>query len=273
MVTIGETYSKILYVLKANAVSAITRATTGTIVVPAKHNGRLKEIRATALGTIETVVNAGGLVEIENDAIKIDCSFVIGGFTAVTEGGGGENKAEVFKVDYPQKENSTYTIYYTPYDDQSQTLEIELVWIVTGSPYTGADPKRANYMKANMVLKASAITQITVAEDHNTISIPSGKGGTLLEVQVVVFPTTETVVNAGGKCVLDSDADDWKPFELIVGGITALGGSGGGQIRADKRPCKKTISGNNTVRNDFTPYDNQSQSLGLTLLWRGPDPK
>lgn len=268
MVKVGESYSKVLYVLKASAVTSISRAETGTIDVPSGHDGRLKEIRATCLGTLETVVNGGGLVEIENDAIKIDCSFVIGGGTAVTEGGGHENKAQVFKCDFPQAGDSTYTIYYTPYDDQSQTLEIELIWEVGGRP----DPKRANYIKADMVLKASAITQITVDEDHNTIKIPKNKGGVLLSVEVVVFPTGETVVNAGGKCVLDSDSDDWKPFELIVGGFTVVGASGGGQIRPDVRPCKKTLTGNTTVRNDYTPYDNQSQSLGLTLLWRGKDP-
>lgn len=268
MAKAGQTYSEVLWVLQASAVTSISRASPGTITVPSGHDGRLKEIRASCFGTLETVVNGGGLVEIENDAIKIDCSFVIGGGTAVTEGGGHENKAEVFKVDFPQKGNSTYTVYYTPYDDQSQTLELELIWEVGAPP----DPSRANYMKADMVLKASAITQITVDDDHNTIKIPAGKGGTLLSVEVIVFPTAETVVNAGGKCELDSDSDDWSPFNLIVGGFTVVGASGGGQIRADKRPCKKALSGNTTVRNDYTPYDNQSQSLGLTLLWRGKDP-
>jgi hypothetical protein len=265
---IGETYSKVLSVLKASEVSALARASAGTIKVPKGHNGRLKEVRITSFGTLETVVCAGGLVEIENDAIKIQFSAVIGGKTAVTEGGGDENRPEIFKVDMPQKQNSTYTVYFTPYDDQGQGLQVELTWVVGAS----TDPTRANYVMADMVLKASAITQITVAEEHNTISVPEGKGGRLLEVQVICFPTLETVVLAGGKVVLDSEADNWKPFEMIIGGAGAVGASGGADIHAHKRAVNKELSGNSDVTSDFTPYDNQSQSLGLTLLWRGKDP-
>jgi len=267
MVKVGETYSKTLWILKASAVTSISRAQAGTIGVPGGHNGRLKQIRASCFGTLETVVNAGGLVEIENDAIKIDCSFVIGGMTAVGASGAGEIKGEVLDVDFPQKENSTYTIYYTPYDDQSQTLEIELIWEVGALP----DLSRPNFVKANMVLKASAITQVTVATKHNTLAIPSGKGGTLLGVGIVVFPTIETVVDAGGKVELWNDSDDWKPFEIIVGGATAVT-EGGAQVLMQKRPCKKYMSGNQNVYSDYTPYDNQSQSLGLTLFWRSKDP-
>jgi len=267
MVRKAETYSKTLYILKANAVTSISRASAGTITVPSNHNGRLKQIRASCFGTLETVVNAGGLVEIENDAIKIDCSFVIGGMTAVGASGAGEIKSQVLDVDFPQKGDSTYTIYYTPYDDQSQTLEIELIWEIDAK----ADESRPNYVKANMVLKASALTQITVASKHNTIAIPVKKGGTLLGVAIVVFPTIETVVDAGGKVELWNDSDDWKPFEIIVGGATAVT-EGGAQIEMQKRPCKKYMSGGQNVYSDYTPYDNQSQSLGLTLFWRGPDP-
>lgn len=265
----GETFSQILYVLKASGVTSIARATTGTIAVPEGLDGRVKEIRATVFGTSETVVNAGGLVEIVNDAVKgMECSFVVGGVTAVTEGGGCDNKAQVLKVDYPLQGGSTFTVYYTPYDDQNQTLEIELVYEKDGLP----DPSRPNHVKANMTLKASAITQITVDEDHNQVSIPKRHGGVLQAVEVMVFPTLETIVNAGGKVVLSNTVDAWKPFEMIVGGFTSLGASGGGQIRPDRRITNKVLSGNSRVDLDFTPYDNQSQSLGLTLFWRGKDP-
>ena len=198
----------------------------------------------------------------------MECSFVLGGQTAVTEGGYSDKGEQLLKVDYPLVGGSTFTIYYTPYDDQTQVLEIELTYEKKGSP----DENRPNHVKADMVLKASAITQITVDEEHNTIEIPKGHGGTLLATEVIVFPTLETVVTAGGKIVLDSTVDAWKPFEQFVGGLTALGASGGGQIKPNIRITNKILSGNSKVTLDYTPLDNQSQSLGLTLFWRGKDP-
>jgi len=265
----GETFNQVLYTLKASDVTSLSRATAGTIDVPAGLDGRLKQILATAFGVMTTVVNAGGLVEIENDSIKgMECSFVVGGGTAVTEGGANQNEPQVLEVDYPLVGGSTFTIYYTPYNIQSQGLCIELEYEKDGKP----DPSRANHVKADMVLKASAISQITVDEDHNTIEIPKGHGGVLQAVEIVVFPTLETVVNAGGKVILSNTVEAWKPFEMVVGGGIALGASGGYQIKPNKRVCNKPMSGNSTVNSDYTPRDDQSQSLGLTLFWRGKDP-
>jgi len=265
----GETFSQLKWVLFSAVVSSISRAKTGDIKVPEGLDGRVRQIRATAVGTIETVVNSGGLVEIENDSIKgMECSFVLGGLTAVTEGGYAERGEQVLDVDFSLVGGSTFSIYYTPYDDQAQALEIELVYEKDGK----TDPKRPNHVKADMVLKASAISQITVDEDHNTIDIPKGHGGVLQKVEVIVFPTLETVVTAGGKLVLESTVDAWKPFEMFVGGLTALGASGGGLIKPNTRITNKILSGNSKITSDYTPIDNQSQSLGLTLFWRGKDP-
>lgn len=266
----GETYQKALHPLKAAAVSAITRASPGTITIPAGHSGRLRQVAFIAWPTVETVVNAGGLVELENDAIKgMQFSCVVGGSTAVTEGGAHQNEPQVYKVDIPIVGPSTYTVYYTPYDDQSQSLSTLLIWERGGAP----NPSRPNYVKANNVLKASAVTAITKAVSHNTISIPSGKGGTLLGVEILVWPTLETVVNAGGLVELISSVDDWKPFDFIAGGATSVGASGGVQLKPNVFPVNKKLTGNSSVTSDYTPYDNQSQSLGLTLLWRGPEPR
>jgi len=265
----GETFNQVLYTAKASDVTSLSRAKTGTIDIPAGINGRLKQILATVFGVMTTVVDAGGLVEIENDSIKgIECSFVVGGGTAVTEGGANQNEPQVLDVDYPLVGGSTYTIYYTPYNIQSQGLCIELVYEKDGKP----DPKRPNHVKADMKLKASAITQITVDENHNQINIPLGHGGILQSVEIIVFPTVETVVNAGGKVVLSNTVEAWKPFEMVVGGGIVVGASGGYQIKPNKRICNKPLSGNSRVDLDYTPRDNQSQSLGLTLFWRGKDP-
>ena len=265
----GETFSQVLYTAKADDVTSISRATTGIIKVPEGLDGRLKRILATVFGVMTTVVNAGGLVEIENDSIKgMECSFIVGGGTAVTEGGANQNQAQILEVDFPLVGGSTFTIYYTPYDAQSQGLCIELEYEKDGSP----DESRANHVKADMTLKADAITQITIDEDHNQIDIPKGHGGVLLSVEIMVFGTLETVVNAGGKVVISNTVEAWKPFEMIVGGGIALGASGGYQIKPNKKVCNKSMSGNSRVDLDYTPRDNQSQSLGLTLYWRGKDP-
>lgn len=265
----GETHSQLLWQLFSAVVSSIARAEAGTIKVPEGLDGRLKEIRATCVGTVETVVNGGGLVEIVNDAVKgMECSFVLGGQTAVTEGGDSDTGEQILKVDFPLIGGSTYTVYYTPYDDQAQALELELAYEKNGKP----DPTRPNHVKADMVLKADAISQVTVDEDHCEIDIPKNHGGVLQATEIIVFPTLETVVTAGGKVVLDSTVDAWKPFEQFVGGLTALGASGGGLIRPNRRITNKILSGNSKVTLDYTPIDNQSQSLGLTLFWRGKDP-
>ncbi len=265
----GETFSQILYTVKTSDVTSLSRTTTGTIKVPEGLDGRLKRILATVFGVMTTVVNAGGLVEIENDAVKgMECSFVAGGGTAVTEGGANQNEAQVLEVDYPLIGGSTYTIHYTPQNIQSQGLCIELEYEKEGKP----DPTRANHVKADMVLKTSAISQITVDEAHNTIDIPKGHGGVLMSTEVMVFPTLETVVNAGGKAVIHNTVEAWKPFEQVVGGGIALGASGGYQIKPNKRACNKPMTGNSTVTLDYTPRDDQSQCLGLTLFWRGKDP-
>ncbi len=266
----GETNSQILYEPIGEILSAIDRIEVGVIEVPEGLDGRVRKIRATAFGTLETVVVGGGKVEIENDAIGgMVCKFAIGGGLAVTEGGGHENPAHKIPCDYPLIGGSTFVIYYTPYDDQDQTLQIELEYERDGEP----DETRPNYIDCDVCLKASAISQVTVKEDHNQIKIPKLRGGILLGLEIICFPTGETVVNAGGKAIIENTVKSWKPFEFIVGGLTVVGASGGGQIKPQRRGnLNKELPGNSRVDLDYTPYDNQSQSLALTLLWRGKDP-
>jgi len=268
---LGETFSQVLYVPVGDVVSAITKdQEIGTIDVPEGLDGRIRKIRAKVFGTLETVVVAGGLVKIQNESIGgMVCSFIVGGGVAVTEGGGHENEDHEIPCDFPLVGGTSYIILYTPYDDQDQTLQIELEYEKDGEP----DESRPNYIKAEMVLKASAISQVTIDEDHIQMAIPKKKGGILLALELTNFPTGETVVNSGGKVVLENTVESWKPFEIIVGGFTVLGASGGGQVKPQKRGnINKLLPGNSRVDLDYTPYDNQSQSLGLTMFWRGEDP-
>jgi hypothetical protein len=112
----------------------------------------------------------------------------------------------------------------------------------------------------------TAITQITTASQHVSITIPAGKGGVLRAVSLQTLSTDETIVDSGGLVSLTNTAADWLPFYLLTptSGVVTLGGN-------PKVPaiyeCEKELPGNSIVYADYTPYDNQSQALYLTLIW------
>lgn len=262
------TFTEVLHVLQASAVTSIARAESGTITIPSGKRGRVIDIAIYVFPTVETVVNAGGLVEIENDAIDWKpLSMVVGGSTCVTEGG-GRVKPTHFPVDLKLPSPSTITVYFTPYDNQSQSISVAITW-ETGAK---ARPNRANHIKGTMVLKASALTQITVDAEHITKTIPELKGGRLLALDFICYPTLETVVNAGGKVKVWNSAEAYAPFTFIVGGITVVD-AGGETSTLERHAVDKTLPSNSTLYGDYTPYDNQSQSLGLNALWRGREPR
>ena len=121
-------------------------------------------------------------------------------------------------------------------------------------------------MNLSMTGIGTALTQVTEAKQHVSISIPAGKGGVLRAVELQVWGTLETIVNGGGKVVLTNTSADWAPFELISPTQTSvtLGGLAGHPARF---PCTKELPGNSTAYADYTPYDNQSQKLSVTLIW------
>ncbi len=124
-----ETFAGYIHPLKAAAVTATARASPGIYAVPGGKGGRLVTIYHCALGTTETIVSGGGLVELENNAYDMTpCHWQ----TGITGGVG----AAISVVNYPEKilydapcpQNSTFTSYYTPLNDQSQTLTTILLW-------------------------------------------------------------------------------------------------------------------------------------------------
>lgn len=259
-----------LFVKQASAVTSTARAKAGSITIPNGQSGRVIEIQALVFGVDTTVVNAGGKVELENDSADWKpCDFVLGGFTAVTEGGCAYIKPLKIPVDLKLPAPSIIDIWYTPFNALEQALQIALIW-ETGNPDT-MKPRlnRANHMKSDV---GTAITQITVDKEHNEIKIPSEKGGRLLGVEFTPLGTLETVVCSGGKVDLLNTVEAWKPFEFIIGGMTTVGASGGGIIEPQRHRCDKRLAGNSIVHSDFIPYDNQSQLLGLTIMWRGKEP-
>jgi len=124
-----ETFVKTKFVKKADAVSATARASPGIIVIPGAKGGQAKALAALPFGTLETVVSSGGLVEFELDAFDITpCQFYSTEAQAVGASGGGTTYPQIIPYIAPVPENSTYTVYYTPFDDQSQTLATSVIW-------------------------------------------------------------------------------------------------------------------------------------------------
>ncbi len=122
-----------------------------------------------------------------------------------------------------------------------------------------------------MLLSASdagtSITQVTTDAQHNTINIPAGKGGHLIRVEIQMCPTRETVVNAGGLVRVYNTSADWDPFYFLSAIDTGV--TEGGDIQGNPvvYHVNKELPGNSTVYSDFTPYDNQTQHIKLTVVW------
>jgi len=242
-----------------SAVTAASRATTGTISIPSGKGGTLVAVEAQVFGTLETVVNTGGLVELENDAVDWKpFEFYTDKKTCVTLGAVPLTPTRIpCHKNLPA--NSTVTVYYTPQDDQSQKLSVTIHWI------EGAFSGRQTYMKSGI---GSAITQITTASAHVSISIPAEKGGRVKAIQAQVWGTLETVVNSGGLVALknESAAVSWEPTEFYTFGDTAVT-SGGVELLPQLIPVDLDLPGNSTVKADYTPQDNQSQKLSLSIIW------
>lgn len=129
-----ETFSAGLFPLKTEAVTSATRAAVAQaargnqIAIPGDKGGRMKFVSILNWPTIETVVNSGGMLELENDAIDITPAHFIAGIgSVVTEG--GHNIRPSF-VPFPGNviANSNYNAFYTPLDDQSQTVSVYVMW-------------------------------------------------------------------------------------------------------------------------------------------------
>ncbi len=246
-------------VLTGAAVTSTARASTGTIAIPSGKGGTLVAVEVQVFPTLETVVNGGGLVELENDALDWKpFEFYTQKQTCVTSGAVPLKPLRI-KCKKKLPANSTVTVYYTPQDNQSQILTVTLHWI------EGDFSGKQTYMKAGI---GSAITQVTIAADHVSIAIPAEKGGTLLAVMAQVWGTLETVVNAGGLVALKNESAKvgWEPSQFYTIGETCVT-CGGVETEPQLIPKDLDLPGNSTVKADYTPQDNQSQKLSLTLIW------
>lgn len=255
--------------VRQTAVTSTARASAGTITIPAKKGGTLVAVQAIPYGTMETgVLGAGGLVELENGSIDwIPFEFYTDMPQELTATSGGfvfQKPTWLRNVRKPLPQNSIVTVYFTPYDDQSQQLEINIFWI------TEAFSGKQTFAKTG---KGTAITQVTKAADHVSITIPEFKGGMLKEVlamgQKIVVVVVGTDPNfAGGTVFLKNQSAilNWEPLEFSTGAPSGLV-AGAFMNELERVPQDVDIPGNSTVLADYKPANDASQYLLLTIVW------
>lgn len=255
--------------VRGSAVTATARASPGTITIPAGKGGTLVAIQAISYGTLETgVLGAGGLVELENDSVDWKpCEFYTDMPQELTATSGGfvyQRTTMIKGLNKALPENSIVTVYFTPYDDQSQELELVIFWIRKG--FSG----RQTYLKTG---KGTAITQVTKQADHVQITIPKQKGGRLKAVFAVGQKIAAVVVGtdpnfAGGTVSLRNESAElnWEPLEFSTGAPSGLV-AGAYVMELERMPMDADLPGNSTVDIDYTPANNASQYLLVTLIW------
>lgn len=118
--------------------------------------------------------------------------------------------------------------------------------------------------KTGITAALTATTRSAVIE----IKIPGGKGQvfTLEQVEILNFPTVETVVNSGGLIEFENDSVDWKPFHLPTRSMSVIT-EGGAQLRPNIFKVNKPLPGGSIVQIYANPYDDQSQKFAYTIVW------
>lgn len=250
-------------VSKTGLGTAITQTTIAasnvSISIPAEKGGTLIAVEAESFGILETVVNTGGLVALHNSAEHWEpFEFWTGSQTTVTAGGLVATPTRIL-CHMALPSNSTVTVDFTPQDNQSQQLAVTLYWI--RGAYTGG----AQTFAKSGVSAALSATSRSVA---TTVQIPGGHSGTLKALQVINFGTVETVKNSGGKVEVENDAVDIIPCMFYTPLQTTVGAAGGGLFEQPMLvPKDDPAPENSTYLFYFTPYDDQSQIFGVSVIW------
>ena len=247
--------------LVGSAVTAVDRAQTGTITIPGGRGGVLTAIELQVFGVITTVVNTGGLVELENDAVDWKpFEFYTQGQTCITS---GASKSKPFRIPVHKKlpANSTVTVYYTPQNALSQKLAVTLFW-ETGM---GFNMSRETLSKTGIGTPADCSGGVV---DHVTIDIPAEKGGRAKALIFQVWGILTTVKHTGGLAKLKNiDASpSWEPFEILTQTQSALT-CGGVELEPLIEPCNLQLPGKSTVQVHFTAQHTANVALSLTVLW------
>lgn len=246
------------------ALTATTRSAVTQITVPGGKGkvGTIKEIRIVNYPTVETVVNSGGRIEVENDSVDYKPLELVCRAASVVTEGGAQLKPNIFKVNLPLPAGSKVNFYANPYDNQSQKFAYTIIYDMNQG-FSGPQ----TYSKSDL---GTAITQVTIDSAHLTFDIPNGKGGTLKQLMVIALGTLETVVDQGGLIdVRSKSIKTLDPMEQYIGGATVVD-AGGADVEVESVDLRghEAVEGA-TIDVDFTPQDNQSQLLAGAIVWEG----
>ena len=244
-----------------------------TINIPSGKGGILFAVSISYETVLETVVNAGGAIRLKNSSADWDPFYLPTGVWTVVTAGGDALKPFVFEAWKKLPGNSTVTVDYIPYDNQSQALEITLHWILTD-----ADPEVETFVDIVHPLKADAVTSTTRAQivtswAHNAadvIPIPGHKGGTLKALIVQPFGTLETVVVGGGLVEFFVDSHDITPAEVYTHMLSAVGAAGSNAYNPMVIPHHHEVKANSNYSAWLTPRDDQSQTCTFGIVWERP---
>jgi hypothetical protein len=253
------------------ALTAITRSAASTITIPGKKGEiyTVVAVEAQSYGTLETAkVGAGGKVELENDAGVNwkPLEFYTGYPTAVTSTSSGavENKGKKHIVNLPLPSGSIISCYFTPYDDQSQKFTVTVHYIKKA--FSG----KQTHMKAGA---GTAVTAATISADNLTITIPSEQGGHLYAIDAMPVGIFEVAGSApygtpGGKVAghNPSALEAWEPTEFYTDAIEALV-AGAARMDGKLNPVDLDLPAGSVVTFDYTPMDDLTQYLVVTLLY------
>lgn len=246
----------------SGALTATTRSAVSQLAIPEGSNKvmTLTKVKVVNFPTMETIVNSGGLVEIECKSKDISpFGFYTNTISCITEGG-GKIKPTIVNCNKPLVSGSNLDFYFTPYDNQSQKFAVTIYY--EDKAFGG----KQTYALHDL---GTAITQVTIDTSHLTWKIPNGKAGNLLGLQVMALGTLETVVNQGGLCGFTEKAgigiNGVRDFYLE--GLTAVDAGG-----ACLEPAFESLVGylakdGATINLDYTPQDNQSQRLCGSVFW------
>lgn len=210
--------------------------------------------------TATTVVNTGGLVEVENDAIDWKPVEIYGNSsTYVGANAGSPQSPTVIPCNKPLPAGSNVSVYYTAFNAATDKCYVSIIW--STKPYSGPQ----TFFKANI---GTAITQITEATTHCTTAIPANKGGNCIGFMAIAEGVIETIVVSGGLVKVHNSSSNvaWEPTEFAVGGVTSIG-TGGAENRVLFWNALGDAPGNSSFTFDYTPTDNQSQQLAVVTVW------
>jgi hypothetical protein len=219
----------------------------------------LRAIEIVIKGVATTVVNSGGKFEFSNDSIDwLPLEFYPNVTTAVGANAGFAMIPLRIPVNVPLPSGSIIFIAYTAVNAAIDRPYVTFFWDET--PFNGAQ----TFSKSSI---GTAITQITKATGHATVTIPSQKSGQVQAFMTQIYGTIETIVVSGGLVeVHNNSISNIEPTQFVTGGVTSIG-TGGAAQQLEMHPSNMQAAGGSTFTFDYTPTDNQSQQLAVMLVW------